>query len=312
MDGIEARADVRYVDAAGLARALPGAQALFLWDYFSPAVRDNWAHADELQWIHVAAAGIDTLMFDDLVASDVVVTNARGVFDRPIAEFVLGAILAVAKDFRGSLELQRRREWRHRETRRVAGTRALVIGTGSIGRETARLLRTVGIEVSGAGRTARDGDPDFGEIVASENLAAHVGDVDHLVVIAPLTRSTRNLVNAGVLSAMKPGSHLINVARGPIVDEDALLAALEHGPLAAATLDVFHTEPLPADHPLWTAPGVAISAHMSGDAVGWRDALADQFVANAQRWLDGEALHNVVDKESGFGLPTPAGDKERA
>lgn len=314
MEGIEARAEVRYVDAAGLARALPGAQALFLWDFFSCAVRDNWAHADALQWIHVAAAGIDTLMFDELVASDVVVTNARGIFDRPIAEFVLGSILAVAKDFRGSLELQRRREWRHRETRRVAGTHALVIGTGSIGRETARLLRAVGIEVSGAGRTARGGDPDFGEIVASENLAAHVSDVDHLVVIAPLTDSTRNLVNADVLSAMKPGSHLINVARGPIVDEDALLDALEHGPLAAATLDVFHTEPLPADHPLWTTPGVAISAHMSGDVTGWRDALADQFTANARRWLDGETPHNVVDKENGFvpAPPAPTGDKEQA
>jgi phosphoglycerate dehydrogenase-like enzyme len=300
LEPVEARAEVRYTDTAGLAEAVEGAGALFLWDYFSSAVRDVWSHAHDLEWIHVAAAGVDTLMFDELAQSDVVITNAKGVFDRPIAEFVLTSILAVAKDVHRSHDLQARRVWKHRETRSLAGATALVVGTGSIGREVARLLRSVGMDVRGAGRTDRQADPDFGTVVPSSQLVDHVGWADHVVVVAPLTDATRHLVGERVLSAMKPSAHLVNVGRGPIVDETALVAALEAGTIAAASLDVFQAEPLPDDHPLWTTPGVVITPHMSGDVVGWRDALARQFVDNAIRWLDGSPLVNVVDKQLGY------------
>lgn len=303
LEAVEARAEVRYADADGLAESLDGAGALFLWDFFSRAVRDVWPRARDLEWIHVAAAGVDTLMFEELAASDIVVTNARGVFDRPIAEFVLAAILAVAKDVHRSHDLQAARTWQHRETKTVAGSTALVVGTGSIGREIARLLRAVGIDVRGAGRTARTSDPDFGTVVASAELADHVGWADHVVVIAPLTDATRNLLDERVLAAMKPSAHVVNVARGPIVDESALVAALDAGIIAAATLDVFQTEPLPDDHPLWTTPGVVITPHMSGDAEGWTETMARQFVDNALRWLDGKPLENVVDKQLGFSRP---------
>ncbi|MGA9100577.1 D-2-hydroxyacid dehydrogenase [Aeromicrobium sp.] len=309
LDEVEARADVRYTDAAGLPEAIADAQALFLWDFFSSAVRDAWPGARQLEWIHVASAGVDTLMFDELAQSDVVVTNAKGVFDRPIAEFVLASILAVAKDVHRSHDLQTAHEWRHRETRTVAGETVLVVGTGSIGREIARLLQAVGMEVRGAGRTERPSDPDFGQVVSSRDLADHVGWADHVVVVAPLTDATRNLVDERVLSAMKPSAHLVNVGRGPIVDEAALIAALNDGTIAAATLDVFQTEPLPEDHPLWTTSGVVITPHMSGDAVGWTDTLARQFADNALRWLDGAPLENVVDKQLGF---VAAASKEQA
>lgn len=276
-----------------------------LWDFFSTAVRDVWADAGSVEWIHVTAAGVDTLLFDALRDSDVVVTNAHGVFDRPIAEYVLGAVIAHAKDSRHSFELQRRREWRHRETRSVLGATALVVGTGAIGREIARLLRAAGLQVRGAGRVARSADPDFGEVVASGNLADVVGDVDHLVLAAPLTAATKGLVDGKVLVAMKPGAQLVNIARGPIVDETALLKALQDQHIAA-TLDVFDREPLPPEHPLWDAPGATITAHMSGDVLGWRDALAQQFVDNLQRWLAGEPLLNVVDKKLGY---IPTGDR---
>jgi phosphoglycerate dehydrogenase-like enzyme len=278
---------------------------LMLWDFFSTAVRDVWADAGTVEWIHVTAAGVDTLLFDKLRDSDVVVTNAHGVFDRPIAEYVLGAVIAHAKDSRHSLDLQRRREWRHRETRSVLGATALVVGTGAIGREIARLLSAAGLEVRGAGRVARSVDPDFGEVVASGNLADEVGGVDHLVLAAPLTAATKGLVDGKLLSAMKPGAHLINIARGPIVDEAALLKALQDQRIAA-TLDVFDREPLPPEHPLWDAPGVTITAHMSGDVLGWRDTLAQQFVDNLQRWLAGEPLLHVVDKKLGY---IPTGDR---
>jgi len=308
MEPVEARAEVRYTDASGLADVIGDAQALFLWDFFSSAVRDVWPQAGQLDWIHVAAAGVDTLMFDELAQSDVVVTNAKGVFDRPIAEFVLTSILTLAKDVHRSHDLQTARLWQHRETQTVAGATALVVGTGSIGREIARLLRAVGMDVRGAGRTERESDPDFGTVVASDNLADHVDWADHVVVVAPLTDATRNLVDERVLSAMKPSAHLINVGRGPIVDEEALVAAIDAGDITAATLDVFQTEPLPAEHPLWTTPGVVITPHMSGDAVGWTDTLARQFVDNALRWLDGAPLVNVVDKQLGFAQAAPTED----
>lgn len=303
MEAVEERADVRYVDADGLAEAIKDAQALFLWDFFSGALKDAWPHARRLEWIHVAAAGVDTLLFDELKRSPVVVTNARGVFDRPIAEFVLASIFAYAKDLHRSHDLQLAKRWQHRETLTVAGSTVLVIGTGAIGRETARLLRAAGLDVRGAGRRPRSEDPDFGIVVSSAELADHVGWADHIVVLAPLTDATRNLVDATVLARMKPTAHLVNVARGPILDEGALVAALESGALGGASLDVFQTEPLPEDHPLWTTRGVAVSPHMSGDVVGWTDTLAWQFVDNAQRWLDHQELHNVVDKELGFSRP---------
>ena len=292
--------DFRFCDADGLADAVRGAQGLLLWDFFSTAVRDVWNDADALEWIHITAAGVDTLLFDELRDSAVVVTNARGVFDRPLAEFVLGAVIAHAKDSRTSFALQARHEWRHRETRSVTGATALVVGTGGVGREIGKLLRAAGLHVRGAGRRTATDDPDFGEIVSSAELSTHAGWADHLILAAPLTDATRGLVDATVLAAMKPDAHLVNIARGPMVDEAALLDALITHQIGGATLDVFDTEPLPPDHPLWDAPNVTITAHMSADVVGWRDELAAQFAANARRWLAGEDLHNVVDKKLGY------------
>jgi phosphoglycerate dehydrogenase-like enzyme len=292
--------DFRYCTADGLAEAIRGARALLLWDFFSSAVSDIWAAADSLEWIHITAAGVDTLLFDELRDSDVVVTNARGVFDRPLAEYVLGAVIAHAKDSLRSFDLQRRHEWQHRETRSIAGATALVVGTGGIGREIAKLLRAAGLVVRGAGRRAVADDADFGEVIASEDLAAEAGWCDHLVLAAPLTAQTRGLVDAHVLAAMKPDAHLVNIARGPMVDEPALIAALTERRIGGATLDVFDTEPLPPEHPLWDAPNVTITAHMSADVAGWRDSLAAQFAANVRRWLAGEPLLNVVDKKLGY------------
>ncbi len=300
LEAFDGRAEIRLTEPDGLPDALEGADALFLWDFFSGAVQNAWPRADRLQWIHVAAAGVDTLMFDELAASEVVVTNAQGFFDRPIAEFVLGAVLAQAKDFAASQRYKQQRRWAHRETRRVQGQRALVIGTGAIGRETARLLGAVGMEVRGVGRTARQEDPDFGVVVASEELAEHAGWADHLINAAPLTPQTRGLISAEVLAAMGPEAHLINIGRGESVDEPALVRALQEGEIGFASLDVFAQEPLPEDSPLWELENVLISAHMSGDVQGWSAALAEQFVDNAERWLDGRPLKNIVDKDKGY------------
>ena len=300
MEPIEAIADVRYVDGESLADSLPGAEVLFVWDFRSAALRDTWAAADALRWVHVAGAGVDRVLFPDLVASPIVVTNSRGVFDRPMAEYVLALVLAFAKHIPATVRFQQAEEWAYRETENVAGQRAVIVGTGSIGREIARLLRAVGITVHGVGRTPRAEDPDFGAVSASSELTGVVGDADYVVVVAPLTEQTEGLVDAAVFEAMPSTSRLINVGRGALVDQSALVDALESGQIAGAGLDVFTEEPLPAGDPLWRHPGVIVSAHMSGDSVGWGDRIIDLFATNLTRWLAGEPLHNVVDKHLGF------------
>ena len=296
---LEELAEVTWTDAEGLPDAIVGAQILFVWDFFSDALREAWPRADALEWVHVAAAGVDSLLFDELRDSPVVVTNAHGAFDAPIAEFALASILAHDKQLHRSERLQRERTWQHRETRLTSGSRALVIGTGGIGRATARLLRAVGMAVMGAGRTARQ-DPDFGTVIASDQLAEHVGWADHVVVIAPLTEQTRGLVGPAVLERMKPTAHLVNVGRGALVDEPALIEALQQGRIAAASLDVVAQEPLPQDSPLWDMEEVHLSAHMSGDVVGWRGTLSEQFERNLEAWIQGRPLANEVDKQKGY------------
>jgi len=297
---LEAAAEVRCVRAADLAAAMPGADALLLWDFFSSAVKDVWEHADSLKWIHVAAAGVDKLLFDGLRESGVIVTNSRGIFDRPIAEFVLASILALAKDLPGSLRRQQTGVWEHRDTERIDETRALIVGTGSIGRETARLLRAVGMRIEGVGRATRADDADFGVVHASTSLVDIVGEFDYVILIAPLTEATRGMIGASVLEVMKPTARLVNVGRGELVDEDALAEALRRGGIAGAALDVFNTEPLPATSPLWAMENVLISAHMSGDAAGWLERLSALYADNFGRYTRGAELLNVVDKKLGF------------
>ncbi|OZF31946.1 hydroxyacid dehydrogenase [Rhodococcus sp. 14-2483-1-1] len=300
LESVAEVADVRYATADTLADAVDGADALLLWDFFSPAVESAWPRCGSLKWIHIAAAGVDSLMFDELVESDVVVTNSRGVFDRPIAEFVLAQILAFAKDSERSRALQHSKIWQHRETERIDGAHAMIVGTGAIGRAIAALLSAVGMSVSGVGRTAREGDRDFGTVYASDDLADEVARADYLVLVAPLTEQTRGLVDDSVLTAMKPGARVINVGRGELLDTEALLKHLGSGHITGAALDVFETEPLSADHPLWTAENVILTPHMSGDASGWKQRLAEVFADNARRYFRGEPLLNVVDKKLGF------------
>jgi phosphoglycerate dehydrogenase-like enzyme len=300
MEPIEALADVRYTDAAGLADALRGASVLFVWDFRSDALREAWHAADALRWVHVAGAGVDKVLFPELVDSPVVVTNSRGVFDRPMAEYVLAFVLAFAKDLPTTLRSQQAAEWNYRESEDIAGKRVVVAGTGAIGREIARMLRAVGMNVHGVGRTARDTDSDFGSVSASTDLPKVVRDADYVVTVAPLTEQTRHLIDADVLRAMPSTARLINVGRGLLVDDDALVAALEAGEIAGAGLDAFTEEPLPPDHPFWRHPQVIVSPHMSGDSIGWSDRIIELFATNLRRWLADEPLRNVVDKRHGF------------
>lgn len=293
LDPLRSDAELRLVPSARLAEALPGSEVLFVYDFSSPALRSVWRQATALRWVQVAAIGVDAVLFDELIDSDVIVTNSRGIFEAPIAEYVLGQILAFAKDFRRSLRNQDAQRWQHFDTEPIAGAAVTIVGPGPVGRAIARLLRAAGMSVRGVGRTARD-DPDFGAI--GTNLPAACVDADYVVLAAPLTAQTRGMIGADALAAMPATARLINVGRGELVDTDALVSALHAGELAGAALDVAAPEPLPPGHPLWTAPNAYLTPHHSGDVHGWRTALQQQFIDNFRRYLAGQPLHNVVDK----------------
>lgn len=298
MRPVEERAEVRYTAADGFAEALRGAEALFVYDFLTTALPGAWPAADRLSWLHVGATGVDSVLFDELIASDVTVTNTRGVFDTPIAEYVLAQILSFAKDLPESQRLQRDHLWRHRESERIVGASVLIVGTGSIGRSIARLLRAVGMRVRGLGRRSSTDDPDFGTV--GTDLHAELPAADYVVAVAPLTTQTRNMFDARAFTAFKPHARFINVGRGESVVTDDLVAALRAGALAGAALDVVDPEPLPPGHALWDLPNVHLTPHNSGDFVGWRREIVAAFAANFRKWIDGRPLDNVVDKRLGY------------
>ena len=301
MAAIADTADLRFsMTAAELRAALPGADVLLGWDFAAGGLEEAWEAADDLRWIQWCGAGVNAVLFPGLVRSDVILTNARGVFDRAMAEYTLGLIISFAKRFPESFALQARGEWSHRLTGRIAGARLLVVGVGSIGREIARLAVAVGMAVEGVGRTARRGDGDFERIHGQDSLDDCLAEADHVVLITPLTAETAGLFGASRFAAMKPSAQFINLGRGRLVDEAALIAALDAGALAGAALDVFETEPLPADSPLWRHPAIIVSPHMSGDFIGYEDAVAELFLDNFRRYQAGEPLRNLVDKALGF------------
>jgi phosphoglycerate dehydrogenase-like enzyme len=305
MSQVEALADVRYATSDDLAGVLPGADVLFVWDFRSSALATAWSGAGSLRWVHAASAGVNHVLTPEVVASDISVTNSRGVFDEPMAEYVLGLVLALAKDLPTTLSHQRERAWRHRETERLGGRRALVAGTGPIGRAIGRKLGAVGMTVTGLGRVARETDPDLGEVLPMSSLLDVLPDADYVVLASPLTDETRGMIDAKALAAMKPTARLVNVGRGPLVVQDDLIEALSVGRIGGAALDVFVDEPLSGSSPLWHLPNVIVSPHMSGDVVGWRAELVTLFVDNLSRYLDGRPLRNVVDKARGYVRETP-------
>jgi phosphoglycerate dehydrogenase-like enzyme len=297
---VEALADVRYATSDDLVEVLPGADVLLVWDFRSNALASAWPGASSLRWVHAASAGVNHVLTPEVANSDVIVTNSRGVFDEPMAEYVLGLVLALAKDLPTTLTHQRERRWQHRETERLSDRHVLVAGLGPIGRAIGRKLSAVGMTVTGLGRVARTDDPDLGKVVAMSSLSEVLPEVDYVVLAAPLTDETRGMIDAKALAAMKPTARLVNVGRGPLVVQEDLVEALSSGRIGGAALDVFVDEPLPTSSPLWGLPNVIVSPHMSGDVVGWRSELVALFEDNLSRYLDGRPLRNVVDKTRGY------------
>ena len=287
-------------DLASLQRHLPEADVLLGWNFRATELRQAWPLVDRLRWIQWGGAGVDAVLFPELAASDVLLTNARGVFDRAMAEYTLGLILAFGKEFSETYTAQREHRWSYRLTELMAGRSVLVVGVGSIGREIARVLKRMDFVVSGVGRLARGADPDFGGIHGVSDLNSCLSQADYVVLITPLTPETRGLFGAEQFSAMKSLARFINLGRGELVDEGALLEALQGGQIAGAGLDVFCTEPLPTESPFWDLDNVIVSPHMSGDYQGHQEAMAEVFLENFERFRDGRELLNQIDKSLGF------------
>lgn len=307
IDEAATMADVSFAaSASALAEAIADTDAVFAWHSVRELLPEVWPKAGRLRWIQSASDGVDWLLFPELVDSDVVVTNARGIFDRAIAEYVVGLMLAFAKDLLGVFEGHREREWRHRPTELLAGKRLLVAGVGPIGRAIGRAGRDLGMEVRGVGRRARSGDDVFQSIAGTDGLAAAAGWADYVVDALPATPATRHLFDASVFDSMRRSARFINVGRGTTVVEGALIDAIREERIGGAALDVFEREPLPSDSPFWELPNTIVSPHMSGDFEGWLEAVVRLFVENLRRFVAGRPLLNVVDKREGYVVePSP-------
>ena len=255
--------------------------------------------APRLRWIQSISAGVEEFARPVLADHGVVLTSAAGVYDPGLAESVLGFLLAFSARILEDARLTPG-SWPAGGTRLLRGTTALVVGAGSIGAETGRLLRSVGLRVRGIARTPRPADDVFDAVGGPDDLLDELALADHVVNVLPRTATTERLFDGVAFAAMKPSATFVNIGRGATVDEPALIDALREGRIAAAALDVFAEEPLPAQSPLWTMPNVLVSPHRAGDHDGWMRDVVGLFIDNLRRFVDGRPLRNVVDLRLGY------------
>jgi phosphoglycerate dehydrogenase-like enzyme len=280
------------------------------------------ARAPHMAWVHSATSGVERALTPASRERGLVVTNARGVFSRPIAEYVLMMILSVSRKLPQLLELQRERTWQPLEGAELRDVTVGIVGLGSIGRAVGALATAFGCRVvavrrhptegEGASRPERSGsgsgsedDRPFGEVMLDrvggpETLPELLAESDFIVLAAPLTPETEDMINAETLAMVKPGAWLINVARGRLIDERALLRALRDGPLGGAVLDTFRDEPLPPMSSFYDLPNVIVTPHTAWSSGRVLDRSVELFCDNLRRFAKGEPLLNVVDPAAGY------------
>jgi len=280
---------------------LPGADAVFA----GHITREQLSVASRLQWLHSPAAGVGGMLFPEMVASPLVITNSRGMSAGTIAEHVLAVTLALFRRLPHAFRSQAAREWAQdaigaEGNRLIAGSRVLVVGLGAIGGAVAHRMTLLGARVTGLRRRAAGMTHGEWTVAPSDRLHDLLPAADVVVVAAPHTRETRGLIGRSELALMSPGAILVNVSRGQLVDEPALIDALRAGTIGGAALDVFVDEPLPPDSPFWTLPNVLITPHTSGFLPDHWDAATALFAENLQLFDSGQPLVNVVDKLAGY------------
>ncbi|HYQ08028.1 MAG TPA: D-2-hydroxyacid dehydrogenase [Xanthobacteraceae bacterium] len=253
------------------------------------------ASATRLKWVQALGTGVDNLIDQPTLREDVIVTNMRGIHGAPVAEAALAGMLALARGLPRALRAQNERQWQRFPAQLLHDKTVGVFGVGQIAEALAPKCKVLGMRVVGVTSAPRQ-VPGFDLMHRREKLAEVVGDFDFLVLLTPLSAATRNSINAGIFAAMKPTSYLINLARGGVVDEPALIAALASNRIAGAALDVFNQEPLPADHPFWSMPNVIITAHQGGFCDVYIDYALPTVETNMERFLRGDfnGMINVV------------------
>ena len=263
-------------------------------------VRKLLAATPRLRWFHTPAAGVDRLLdLPEFRERGIALTNNSGSYDIQIAEHVLAFVLAASKRLHLYRDQQSRREWKELEHDELRGQTLVVFGAGSIGGEVVRLAAAIGMRVIAVRR--RPGTvPGAQKVVTSDAFADAAAEADYLVVAAPLTPATRGAVSREVIARMKKAAWIVNIARGPIIDEAALTEALREGRLGGAGLDTFVQEPLPVDSPLWALPNVVVTPHASNSSPRVRQRTLALFVENLRRFKAGEPLLNRVDFEAGY------------
>jgi phosphoglycerate dehydrogenase-like enzyme len=294
---------IQLPDYTPLAEELPDTDIFIGYSLRPQQLKD----AKRLKWIHSTAAGVAQLMYPELRDSGVVVTNPRGIFSVPMAEHVIGLMLALARNFPDSVRQQDRAQWAQQalwdlpqHLTELNGRLLLIIGFGSIGKELARRAKAFDMRVWGVSRSGKGDSPLADKIVPVAELAAALPRADFVVIAAPETPETRHLIGPEEIALMKPGARLINVARGSLLDEAALLRALEGGKLGGAALDVAASEPLPPESPLWKAPNLLITPHTSAISDRLWERETSLLMELLKRWFDGRELVNRVDFSRGY------------
>ena len=274
------------------------AEAEIIYGFIPP--RDIMARAPKLKWINAPSAGVDRFLVPDIVGSSVILTNSRGIHSVQMGEMAFGMLLILAKKAPFFFRMKEERKWQRVVPEILRGKALAVLGLGVIGREVARLGKAFGMRVLAL--DVREIGPD--ECVDAHFPPSRLNEVlsqsDYVVVTLPLTPETRNLIGEPELLAMRRTAYLVNIARGGIVDEDALIRALSEERIAGAGLDVFAKEPLAQDSKLWDLPNVIISPHVAGIREDYAVLAVGLFCENLRRYLDGQEMLNVVDKRRGY------------
>ena len=278
------------------------AEVILNWMSGASLFRQIWPMALRVQWVHTRSAGLNGMLFPALVESPVTLTNARGVFSDILGEFTIGAVLFFAKDFRRLVTSQMAGKWDPFDVVEIRGQTLGLVGYGDIGRAVARRAHAFGMNVVALRRRpelTRD-DPYVAQVFPPEGKHEMLGQSDYVAVVAPLTLESRGMIAAPEFEAMKPSAVLINIGRGPVVDEVALVRALRERRIRGAALDVFVTEPLPAGHPFYMLDNVLLSPHSADQTSDWKERTMRLFLENFRRYRAGEPLLNVVNKKLGY------------
>ncbi|MGA2744129.1 MAG: D-2-hydroxyacid dehydrogenase [Candidatus Sulfotelmatobacter sp.] len=288
-------------DVAACALAAEDATVILQWSGTRELLRESLSICKKLRWIHSRAAGLDNLLFPELVESPILLTNGRGVFSASLGEFVLAAILYFAKDFRRLVRNQVASVWEQFDVQEIAGQMVGILGYGDIGRAVAGRVHAMGMRVLATKRLP-DGstDPLVERFYKPEERREMIALCDYIVATAPLTEETRHMISGAEFAVMKPTAVVINVGRGPVIDEAALIRALSANRIKGAGLDVFEHEPLPAGHPLYKLENVLLSPHCADHTADWQDQAMRFFLQQYDRFEKGEPLKNIVNKRLGY------------